>query len=259
MRILKLLTLLFSISISASALELRVLTYNIHHAKGTDGVLDIDRIVEVIKSSEADIVCLQEVDQNLSRTERMDMPELFRKKLSMHVVFGANYHFDDGHYGNLTLSKFPIASSENIPLPNPFNKEPRGGLKTTIKISLDDGSNAHTNVEVYNTHLGLNGKERHQQVMHILSKMKLDTPTILLGDLNEITNAAGVQSLLEKFADSDEGKVPINTIPSENATKRIDYILHHKFKTTSLAVVESSHITVASDHLPLVAVLNFKH
>jgi len=42
---------------------LRVLTYNIHHGEGTDGVFDLPRIADVIRSVEPDLVALQEVDQ----------------------------------------------------------------------------------------------------------------------------------------------------------------------------------------------------
>ena len=43
---------------------LRVLSYNIHHAAGTDGKLDLTRIANVINSVKPDVVSLQEVDQN---------------------------------------------------------------------------------------------------------------------------------------------------------------------------------------------------
>ena len=253
MRIFTILSCVLLLSNVTPAFELRVLTYNIHHAEGTDGVLDIDRIVGVIRASKADIVCLQEVDQFLSRTERMDMPDLFRKKLGMNGVFGANYHFDDGHYGNLTLSRFPIAASTNIVLPNPFGDEPRGWLTTVVSIPLGGGSNAHTNVDVCNTHFGLKSEERRQQALDIVSSLPSNAQAIVAGDLNETTEAAGVQLLLEKLIDSDEADVKTKTIPSKSATKRIDYILHRGFSARSLSIVNSEHSTIASDHLPLVA------
>lgn len=43
-----------------------VMTFNIHHAQGTDGVLDLQRIADVIEASGADVVGLQEVDRHYS-------------------------------------------------------------------------------------------------------------------------------------------------------------------------------------------------
>jgi endonuclease/exonuclease/phosphatase (EEP) superfamily protein YafD len=45
---------------------LRVLTYNIHHGVGEDGVLDLERIARVIADSGADVIGLQEVDRHWS-------------------------------------------------------------------------------------------------------------------------------------------------------------------------------------------------
>lgn len=45
---------------------LDVMTFNIHHAQGTDGVLDVRRIAEVVRTSGADVVGLQEVDSHYS-------------------------------------------------------------------------------------------------------------------------------------------------------------------------------------------------
>ena len=45
---------------------LRVLTYNIHHGEGTDGIFDLSRQADIVKSVDADLVALQEVDQHTS-------------------------------------------------------------------------------------------------------------------------------------------------------------------------------------------------
>ena len=53
---------------AAEPLTIRVLSYNIHHGEGVDGVLDLARIGGVIKSVKPDLVALQEVDRNASRS-----------------------------------------------------------------------------------------------------------------------------------------------------------------------------------------------
>ena len=245
MRISRITTLLLMVCSNCFAVELRVLTYNVHHAEGTDGKLDLDRIVEVIRAADADVVCLQEVDQNLSRTERMDMPALFREKLDMAGVFGANYHFDGGHYGNLTLSRYPIVFSENIALPNPFDKEPRGCLRIDIRISEGSDGDARTIVTVYNTHLGLNGEERQQQAGHIVSLAPLTKHIIVAGDFNR--GPAFMDSLAEKWRLHSTGTT---AIPTRQANQ-LDYIL----MSEPPREVEVMEAPVRSDHRVLLASL----
>ena len=49
---------------------LGVMTFNIHHAEGTDKRLDLDRIARVIRAAEPDLVALQEVDRDTTRGRR---------------------------------------------------------------------------------------------------------------------------------------------------------------------------------------------
>ncbi|MDB4477222.1 hypothetical protein N9018_03350, partial [Rhodopirellula sp.] len=53
---------------------LRVLSYNIHHAAGTDGKLDLQRIANVIQSVDPDVISLQEVDRLARRSGSVDQP-----------------------------------------------------------------------------------------------------------------------------------------------------------------------------------------
>ncbi|MCK5863022.1 MAG: endonuclease/exonuclease/phosphatase family protein, partial [Candidatus Hydrogenedentes bacterium] len=169
--------LLCSNILLAESDPLTIITYNIHHGEGLDGKIDINRIATLIKASDPHIVCLQEVDCNLPRSNYIDMPEFFAEKLGMHVVFESNYQFAGGDYGNATLSKLPIITSRNIALPNPISAEPRGCLLVTVKwngISID----------IMNTHLGLNGQERLAQAEALVKELS-ENPVILAGDMNE--------------------------------------------------------------------------
>ncbi|MBO1514188.1 endonuclease/exonuclease/phosphatase family protein [Metabacillus bambusae] len=48
-------------------MEIRVITFNIHHGKGIDKQVDLYRIAEVIEISDADIIGLNEVDKHFSK------------------------------------------------------------------------------------------------------------------------------------------------------------------------------------------------
>ena len=68
---------------------MRVLTYNIHGWKGSDGRIDVPRLARVIKSSQADVVALNEVfhpfvPQGVTRPAL----DLLAEDLGMTAAFG---------------------------------------------------------------------------------------------------------------------------------------------------------------------------
>lgn len=228
--------------------RIRILTYNIHHGEGADGVLDLERIAGVIRSVDADVVCLQEVDRNLPRTEHVDIAARLAKLLEMQAVFDANYRFDGGEYGNATLTWLPVVRWENLALPGPEGAEPRGSL--LLELDLGDST-----LHVLNTHFGLRPEERAEQARAVVAQAAGLERAVLAGDLNATPESEPMTALLERFRDtagSDVGP----TSPSHTPRRRIDYVL----ATLDMKVVEGRTITggdtaVASDHLPYLAVV----
>ncbi len=233
--------------------HLRVVTYNIHHAEGTDGRLDLDRIAGVLRELDADVVCLQEVDRNQPRTEKLDMPALLAEKLGMEPAYGVNYRFSGGDYGVLTLTRLPLLAQKNTPLANPEkNPEPRGCLTVTVRWQDRE-------VDIHNTHLGLSPKERAAQVADILPLIRPDTPTLLLGDLNEGPDAPAVAQLREKLADTFTGPKDAGSLPGAKKARRIDFILASPhFQAVESVVHVTGTTRVASDHFPCRAVLAWR-
>ncbi len=232
---------------------LRIVTYNIHHAEGVDGKLDVDRIVGILRALNPDVVCLQEVDRNLPRTQHMDMPALFAEKLGMPVVFEPNYRFEGGEYGNAILSKWPIVSHKNHALPNPENVEPRGCLQVELLAG-------QTPVQVFCTHLGLRAPERAAQAEAIVALLPAKGPVVLCGDMNENEQGAGMKAFLARLQDTLLPEpAPSWSFPAPKPARRIDYILASEAWTAKEgSIVRTPETAVASDHLPLVAVLELK-
>ncbi len=72
-------------------MHFKVMTYNVHHGKGLDKKVDLDRICKVITNSNADIIGLNEVDRYFSkRSHFQDQMEYLTNKLN--------------YYGALSLS-----------------------------------------------------------------------------------------------------------------------------------------------------------
>jgi endonuclease/exonuclease/phosphatase family metal-dependent hydrolase len=230
------------------------MTYNIHHGVGVDGELDLDRTAEVIRAADAEVVGLQEVDNNWSaRSDFQDQAKELAERLGMHYVYAANLDrepLEPGgerrQYGTAILSEYPILESENTLLPRPEGGEQRGLLEALINVR-------GVPVRVYNTHLQHNSAvERTAQVEAIMSHAgELEEPTLLVGDLNARPDAPEMQPLYTRFEDAwVEGDGPGYTYPAEAPDRRIDYVLVSPDVSVGRAYVPR---TLASDHLPVVA------
>ena len=238
-----LLMLAFIAAAQDGASSLRVLTYNIHHAEGRDGNVDLERIAAVIRDVNPDVVCLQEVDRNLPRTQHVDMPAQLASLLDMQVVFGPNYHFDGGDYGNATLTHLPILRHENFPLPGPENTEPRGCLRVDLKLRDKE-------ISVFNTHWGLEPEERAEQARATVDLMRGHDVAMLAGDLNAVPASEPLNIVGSHLRDSATAAPPGSSLDTVR-NRRIDYILYSpNLIPTQVEVVRTDTALQASDHLP---------
>jgi endonuclease/exonuclease/phosphatase family metal-dependent hydrolase len=107
---------------------LRLASYNIQYGKGKDDRFDLPRIVADL--GDPDIIALQEVEANFSRSGMVDQPaEIAALLPHMHWVFGPGIDVDGStiingkivrrrrQYGNMVLSRWPILSTVTHPLP----------------------------------------------------------------------------------------------------------------------------------------------
>ncbi len=118
-------------SSSGTSAPIRVATYNIKHGRGMDGVLDLERTLATLKSLNADVIALQEVDDQARRSGGVDQASWLAEQLGMQAAFGAFMDFQGGRYGLAILSRRPILSRESWRLPE--GNEPRVALATRIE------------------------------------------------------------------------------------------------------------------------------
>ena len=234
---------------------LKVMTYNIHHGAGTDGVLDLERIARIIENSGADLVGLQEVDRHWSaRSNWVNQPAWFAARLKMHYAYAANLDLPPlnpgeprRQYGTAVLSKSPIKHFENTLLPKYSTGEQRGLAVATTKVRGVD-------LRFANTHLTSNNNaERLEQAQKVVGLLGGSTvPTLVVGDLNARPAAPEITTLTKVWRDTwaEVGAGPGYSSPADNPTARIDYLLHtRRVEPVSAEVISTN----ASDHLPVIA------
>jgi endonuclease/exonuclease/phosphatase family metal-dependent hydrolase len=130
--------------------------------------------------------------------------------------------------------------------------EPRGALIAEIELAQGGA------LRIIAAHLGLLRRSRAQQARMIVDLMTRDdeTPTILLGDLNEWR--LGDRSSLNTFQ-SAFGPLPaaVPSFPAGLPVLALDRILANRSGLISKVEAHASVLArVASDHLPIKAALN---
>ena len=235
-----------------------VMTYNIHQGFGQDGVLGIERIAEVIRQADADIVAIQESDTARVSSGNQDAVRFLAVRLGYHEAYGPLTR--DQIFGVSILSRFPILRWETIPLPS--TEAERVMVEADVQIGVQV-------LRVYVAHFGLLDAERAVQadfVRQITSSAP--SPRILLGDFNSVPHeyCPGTEcssnvyaKLTANWRDSWTAADPPPmesagpTWPATAPTQRIDYVFVGPGIAVDFAYVPRNRLTeVASDHLPVV-------
>lgn len=229
--------------------SLAVASYNIHKCRGWDFNRNVARIAQVIDNLAVDVIGLQEVHSVRGERQDAHQADYFARTTGFEVVAGPTIRGNRASYGNLLLTRCPILSVRHIDLSMP-GREPRGAIDVDLDV---DGEI----VRVVVTHLGLRAYERVLQMKRLLSAVADGRTqfTVLLGDLNEWHRFGGPFIQLEAHF----GKVSAPpTFPSLFPALALDRI----FVSPREAVMEmgahaSSLARIASDHLPVKAILRF--
>ncbi len=218
--------------------------------------------MRVLADHDADIVLLQEVDRGAPRSKEVDMARQQAETLGYtHFAAGYNVSMKKGHYGNATLSRFPITRERNIDL-TIGDKKRRGCQHTTIRLGGD--GTPEWDLEVFNLHLGLSPLERQRQAGMLMRTRELsdiapDAPCIVGGDFNDWLSrlrALFVEGMAMKCATDHETGFrtrPIKTYPSFAPRGGLDRVYYRGgLKLVHAFPCRHQVAKVASDHLPVI-------
>ena len=232
---------------------IRVVTYNTHKCRGLDGRVRPDRIVDVLREVDGDIIALQEVLSVEDGEPESHQARFIAAELGLEFALGENRRLRGGAYGNVVLSRFPIRRMRNYDL-SQAGREERGCLRADLEIA-----GAHA-LHVFNVHLGTAFDERrHQGRMiagELLSDVRITAPRIVLGDFNEWTRGLATRLLSAELESVDVRKhlQRSKTYPGLLPFLHLDHIYYDPLLTLErLALHRSRKALVSSDHLPLVA------
>lgn len=223
---------------------IRVASYNIRKAIGTDRRRNPERILEVLREIDADVIALQEADRRFGTRHAVLSPHLLDEHGSWKSVGVSLRAASMGWHGNALLVRrdAEVVDCEPIHLPA---LEPRGAVMADVKLPAGV-------LRVVGMHLDLSGLWRRRQAAAIMSHVASSAtsrPAVLMGDLNEWTRAAGcLRDFAREYSFADTG-------PSFHARRpigRLDRIMvSDGARVVDCGVHASPAARKASDHLPI--------
>lgn len=235
---------------------LRVMAYNIHHCNppSKPGLIDVDAISAAIKAQNPDLVALQEVDVNTARSGKANQAKKIAKKLGMKYFFAKAIDHEGGDYGVAILSKYPLSETKINRLPTEASTKGEPRILATAKIGLP----GNQFIRFGSTHLDaqkgpVNREMQMKEINRLAGEETL--PFIIAGDFNATPGSTVINLLDEEFERTCSDCDP--SIPVINPTKTIDFIAYKPsaaFKAISTRVIPERY---ASDHLPVVAVVEY--
>ncbi|HLN53631.1 MAG TPA: endonuclease/exonuclease/phosphatase family protein [Lentimicrobium sp.] len=228
-------------------IHVKILSYNIKNCVGMDGSTDYQRVAEIIRRVNPDIVALQELDSATQRSKGVVVLDELARLTGMIPTYGASIDYQGGKYGIGILSVEKPLSRRRIPLPG--REEPRSLLIVEMGKYVFGC-----------THFSLNNEDRLSSAEITSTSFKdYSKPVFLAGDLNAVPGSPVIKEIENSWNILNNTLIP--TIPSNNPQRCIDYILGLKapgktFVTTKTVV---EHEPVASDHLPVWAEIEARH
>jgi endonuclease/exonuclease/phosphatase family metal-dependent hydrolase len=223
----------------------RIATFNILHGRSLDdGRVDVDRLAAAVKSLDADVLGLQEVDRDQPRSQGADLTAVAAEAMgatehqfvaALHGTPGGTWMAATGEeqpgsatYGIALLSRYPVVSwrvvrlpalRASVPLWSTWTNRPflaRDEPRVAIAAVLDGPDGEFT---VCNTHLsfipGWNARQLRQLVRSLTGTRE---PLVLLGDLNMEQRQAARVSRLRPVASAA-------TFPASRPRRQIDHVL----------------------------------
>jgi endonuclease/exonuclease/phosphatase family metal-dependent hydrolase len=231
---------------SESKPGLRLASWNIHKAVGTDRRRDAERVLAGIAALGADIVALQEADYRLGdRPSALPRDRIAQMTGLEPLAIGRNA-VSLGWHGNALLVRpgIRLCGLDRLDLPG---HEPRGA----VIVDLDTPAP----LRVVAVHLGLLRAARRRQLDAIKAALQRHPvrPTVIIGDFNEHSRRVGLGRIATPFVILPTAP----TFPSRRPFLPLDRIVHSPDLELTPLIHPPGIGPHPSDHLPLLADLRW--
>jgi len=238
---------------------MRLLIYNIRYATGTGPAfhlplpgagylrssrLVLDQITQFIKSQDADVVGLVEVDTGSVRTGMVNQADYIAQSLGHYSTYECKY-------GASSINQLmPIVRKQG----NAFLAAPRvtgerfhyfdtGIKRLIIELELDD-------LAIFLVHLSIKYRHRHYQLRYLFELIRGSAkPVIVAGDFNTFWGEHEIYLFMQAAGLRSANVQGQPSYPSRHPRRELDFILYSEGIEISRFAIPQVHF---SDHLPLI-------
>jgi endonuclease/exonuclease/phosphatase family metal-dependent hydrolase len=247
---------------TSTGTTLRVMQWNVHKTKGSDGRCNPDRIVNTIVAQKVHVVSLNEVNFFSGECAwTFDMGEKLRSQLQRKTGVtwyrqNVNVYGGSAGYGNVLLSRYrPVSSSSHL------LSHSRGVAQMGIVV------NGRT-INLFSTHVEYSHASwRPSQIAEAVRWMStFSAPRIMMGDFNTWPDTSDYSIIATLYQDAWAAAQSARTATAydgsgaTHGTSRFDYVFYSKVAALSLTSVKVPDARVngvqPSDHDPVVAVFS---
>ncbi len=223
-------------------LDIRIASYNIRKALGTDRRRDPERIASVIAALNADVTVLQEADLRLGARPAALSAALITSQTGLVPIEVARSPVSLGWHGNAILIRptTKVVRIVHLDLPG---LEPRGALVADLDTATGP-------IRVAGVHLGLLRRSRRLQLTRLIGCLAdlPPRPTIITGDFNEFSNTVGLGRLSRQFT----LHMPGRTFHARKPFVALDrFVTNGLLDLRDMGVMHTPMTALASDHLPI--------
>ena len=206
--------------------------------------LNLQRIINFIRSVDPDIIGLIEVDSGSYRSEKRCQAENIARCLGYNYVVETKYHDDS------LAQKVPILNRQSNALLTrerihgySFHYFREGVKRLVIKTELDEAV-------IFLVHLSLKFRHRQHQLEYLHSLvLQTDKEVIVAGDFNTFFGSRELGLFLAACNLKNANTLNLPSHPSHSPQRQIDFILHSPgIRITNFYIPEVR----LSDHSPLV-------
>jgi len=223
-------------------MQIRLVSYNIRKARGSDGRRHPGRILDILNRLGGDIVILQEADLRLGPRPTALPFRMIAAETDYVPAPVAASEVSLGWHGNAILLRKGLKADwvERVELPA---LEPRGAVLAGVATPLGE-------IAVMGAHLALIRRWRRLQAQRIGERLAGDLAarSVVAGDLNEWSLSKGLAGLCAHHALISPGR----SFPARRPLGALDrFAVGRGLRVTGSGVETSAPARKGSDHLPV--------